>query len=197
MNDAQLREAYAQLLARRSGQSVAVPLDRLRALAEGSVSEAERAELLDAVLADPQSRREYELLRAIASGNERRPRRFGWLVAAAALIALTTVTSKQLMRPAPEVMRGGGGELVLVSPEDGAALGGNQRFVWRSVPDAESYVLEIASEEGELAFRAAGVDTVMTVPDTVSGAGPWRWWVTAALADGSEMRSPLRALSGR
>jgi hypothetical protein len=198
-DDAKLRDAYAQLVSRRADatHSDAIPLERIRDLAEDRIHGDERARLFDAVVADPDARRELEILRALAAHRPRGGQRLMWAgaTALAAAAVLILVWRKQHERE-PDEMRGSRAPVELIAPADSARLTGSARFAWRRVSDASSYRLQIALDQGVPLYSISTGDTTTMLPDSVRipPGEAAHWWVIALRRDGTPLRSVPRAL---
>ena len=125
LTDAELRRAYDSLLrARRRAAGVdVVSLDRMLALVEQRGSDEERLRTLDAVMSDPTSAHEFELLRALAGNRPkarpwwRSPGRVMSLAAAAAvLFVAVTVARTDRSTVGTEPMRAAVRNAVLMNP---------------------------------------------------------------------------------
>ena len=196
-----LRTAYQSLLEERSDPSLGdVPIERILALVEGSGSEDERLETLNAVMKDARLLREFELLRAAAGASREAPRQPVWrlqLAKAAAIVVALGVGAVWMSSRfgGPEALRQGPRAIELVSPSESVA-GVAPTFVWRSVPAARRYRLQVLTAEGDVVIDESLADTTFTPP----GAGEleagidYRWWVTANLPGGVEVRAPARPL---
>jgi hypothetical protein len=206
MDDGTLRERYRQLMERGQAGAVepAVPLETIQALAEDRLQGEARLAALDRILADEAARTEYEFLREIAGERPRQPNHsHRWLTAAAVLVAVGGgLLWRASSRSGPEPLRGPGSSVVLMLPEDGAAIAaGDHRFYWRPVNGAVGYVLEVVTQEGEVAFRAETTDTTAVLTASAGRPlppGPAQWWVIARLGGATELRSaPRRVVLGR
>jgi hypothetical protein len=71
------------------------------------------------------------------------------------------------------------------------------RFVWGSAPDVESYRLSVTSADGAQIWSQSGVDTVASLPTSVSlRIGQRYLWVADAITnDGSTRSTGLREFS--
>lgn len=201
IQDRAMREAYQALLAERADRPLPdMPVERILALVEGTASEAERLETLNVVMQDERLLREFELLRAAAGAAldaPRRPRWRGHLTKAAALVValgVGTVWVSSRSR-APEVLRQGADGIQLVSPPE-AVSELRPTFVWRGVPTAMRYRLQVLTSEGDVVIDESLADTTFTP----TGAGElevgvdYRWWVAANLPGSVEVRAPARPL---
>ena len=185
MTDSELRDIYTRALTKRA--DCPAP-EALMALVTRTGSEDSRLATLDHVMSCVACKQDFELLRAIHAadpGNaQARPRRSAvpWLAAAVVVIAAGAVTLTQLQRPKP--VRGApSADIPLV----GAA---NGTLVWRAVPDAVRYDVEIVNASGETIFHARVADTTSALPASLP-SGSLSWWVRATLRDGSERRSAI------
>lgn len=211
MNDDQLRQLYARATsARTSTHRSACPTpEALEALARREGSEQQRLETLDHVMACPDCREEFELFRAIehtrradtnvSTGRRhwRRPMMFtvgAALAAGVALVAVLGPWSSRQGKREPEVMRGGAAGVELAAPASDATVSqGGITFIWRSVPDARRYTLEVLTPAGTVRARRETTDTTAAIPAAELGAGDLRWSVRAQLA-GGEVSSLIRRL---
>ena len=193
MTDSQLRDIYTRSLTKRA--ECPSP-DALEALVTRAGAEESRLATLDHVMSCVACKQDFELLRAIHAAEQvntqARPRRSvtPWLAAAVVLVAAGALTVTELKRPNPT--RGS-------SPSSDIALVGamNGSLVWRAIPDAVRYDVEIVDASGVTIFHASVAsagDTTAALPTTLP-SGSLSWWVRATLRDGSERRSaiiPLR-----
>jgi hypothetical protein len=203
MNLEHLRAAYRRGVLQVDRPGCPAP-DELLALVGRRLPEARRLQLLDHVMACRTCQADYELLRTAAEAADRTagpvPSRAAgwrrWAVAAAAVLAVGSAAiwgAGRLGWSRDEVPRGGAGEVVLVTPNPGARIAALERFVWRPVPDAVSYRLEVLGPGGDVLVAAETADTVLRpAPDPGWPAGvELSWWVTARLAGGGERRSSI------
>ncbi|MEP6733254.1 MAG: hypothetical protein ABJE10_21605 [bacterium] len=208
LHDGEMRRAYQALLREREGiRGQAVPLERMRDLVEGRGDEAERLATLDAVMADAESAKEFELLRALVAN--RPPTRVSWArrpyllatVAAAAVIMIVAIPlARSSFGPVnTDPDRSGVQAAVLLRPSTEASPLTSRKFEWRSVTGARSYVLEILTSAGTPVFTTRTSDTTITLPPDVriEPGVEHRWWVSSELADGSQRRSAFRRLMVR
>ena len=195
--------------------------EEIRALLDGEGDEAARLTTLARLVSTPEGRRELAMHRALRAGVDDEsvvpndaasgvagavveiafpspPARHWpqWLrpigLAAAALLIAIVGVDRFLSRPATDAYRSATVSLMLVAPLDGAQRNGATTFVWRSIPRA-SYEFELYSADGRAIVQRATPDTVLALP-AGSGAGEYRWWVTAQLEDGTQVRSAARRL---
>ncbi|HEX7050970.1 MAG TPA: fibronectin type III domain-containing protein [Longimicrobiales bacterium] len=202
MNERELQAVYARLLETRAPADRAdcPPPEALRALVERDGPEAGRLRTLDHVMGCAHCRPEFELLRTVAATHPppARSSRTGLAAAAAIALVIGAATIWRLGDGAPEVMRGAGDVVETVAPA-GALRRAPTAVVWRAVPEALRYEVEIADDEGGAVFSATTRDTAAAIP-TASGLTPgtdYFWWVEAVLADGRRLRSEPRRFSIR
>jgi hypothetical protein len=109
------------------------------------------------------------------------------------LVALGVVY--QFLNRPDNVMRGGTSDVALIAPESNATTPqGTTRFVWHSVPGAIRYTLEVATPDGTALTSQETRDTAVVVSISAANTPEARWWIRAALDDGSEKRSDPRRL---
>jgi hypothetical protein len=219
--DADLRRAFAGTTMPTDGEPTA---EEIRMLLDGEGDEATRLATLARLMSTPEGRRELDMLRALREGfsdvgttvdqpiidtpdptveivfptRRVRPipqwvRPFG--VAAALLIVTLLGVQQFVSRSQPPVFRSGAAELTLVSPQDDAHLSGPPTFLWRSVAGA-SYELEVYTADGREIAQQVTRDTLVRLPAALT-SGDYRWWVTAALEDGTQARSATRRVRVR
>jgi hypothetical protein len=207
--DEEMRRMYEAML-RTHGSTrghAAIPLERMVDLVEGRGGDTERLATLDAVMADEESAKEFELLRALAANRPakksslaRRPYVMTSLAAAAILLIVAIPAVRSVLGPRVEgPMRAGTQAAVLLRPPIEASPLTSRKFEWRSVPRARSYVVEILTAAGTPVFTTRTVDTTMTLPVDVriEPGVEHRWWVTTELPDGTQRRSAFRRLMVR
>jgi anti-sigma factor RsiW len=142
--------------------------------AEGN--EAERLRVLDHALKCPACRRELALVHTLSSGEPRAAHR-----------SFEDITGA-----------GSVDEPVLLAPANGAAVRpGLVRFVWRPIPGAVHYTLEVDATDGTVLFSSPTRDTTFGAPIAPTAVGENRWLIRATLQDGSEKRSEPRVLRVR
>lgn len=206
-----LRDAYQRAVDARRGdmRGDCVPAEALLDLVRRDGPEATRLATLDHVMACAPCREEFELLRSIerAGGagiaeavDRLRWRRYASIAAAASVVLAVAIGPgrRLISRDAPP-MRGGEVRIETVAPAAGATVSDRTaRFVWRAVPGAHRYVLELLDGGGMVALTRETTDTALTVTlDPAIPAGDYTWWVRAATATGATPRSAARALSVR
>jgi anti-sigma factor RsiW len=208
MNDARLRELYADLIARNdpSDRNACVSPEQMSALVERTLPEAERLALLDHVTSCKACHKEFELLRALhvaaAQARPARPaqptRRWMVLAASVALIATAALVWLAVWPGSPDVIRGGGGSpvVILVSPAEDVSVSLPAQLVWRSVAPEARYVVELLDSDGAVAFTETTADTVLLLSETTSplSAGTYTWLVVAETRDAGQVRATPRRL---
>ena len=209
-SDEQLRAAYTRAVEAHGAPERArcVPAEALLALVRGEGRENDRLATLDHTMACAACRAEFELLRSIeragGQAGERVVRRIRWPRYAAIALAASTVfaislgPARRLWDRDREPMRGNDLEngVVIVAPAAGAVLRPEMaRFIWRTVPGARRYTVEVLTPDGTLAAGAETTDTTLVIgsPRPLS-AGEYRWVIVARLDDGTERRSDARDL---
>jgi len=197
MNDAQLREWYAEGLAARAGagRTTCPKPAELQAVLERRGSEEERLSRLDHVMACPECLREFELLRTIHSASPR-PRYGARVLAVAASVALlasatvlwraTSLTTSGVQ----DTLRGQAVSMLL-QPVDGALLDFPATFNWRAIEGARRYRVEFIDEGGEVVLARQTSDTTLALAtdSTLVAGDTYRWWVIADLAGGRQVRA--------
>ena len=205
MNEDRLREAYTAAL--DDGKVSAgghVSPDAIAALARREGSETERLATLDHVMSCRECRAELDLLRAVEqagtqSGATSRARRSWYVPAAiAATLLLAVGVGRMMTKPgSDDVTRGGeAGALSLIDPATHAVAGSALTFVWRPVPGARGYALEVLDAGGTVVVAAETSDTAVS-PALAAGLAPgnYNWWVRATTSDARTLRSDLRPLN--
>lgn len=206
MNDEELLHTYK---ASRRGlpQSPDRPsLEAMQALVEGGVSGDEREALLDRVLADPAATRELAMLQTVAASRSRSRSwtTSRWLpLAAAAAVVIVAIPLALRPRHDARVYRAGDpGNAVIqvVSPADGTPLAPGAKLAWRSVADADRYVVEVVSSRGDALASLTTRDTTLVLPDSIPAArlrGAAGWMLVAYLRDGGQRQSVMRVTTSR
>lgn len=199
--DDDLKRLYARLTRERAADRTdCVEPEALAALVVDRLDEAERLRLLGHISSCAACDAELRLVWAAADAGRRLgTRRFPALAIAASVVAVllgSVAVWQALEREHDATLRSVPGEIALVAPVESEHRADGIEFVWRPVPGAFRYQLELLDAEGGLVFSASSEDTVLALPDTLSlTAGEYRWWVRAVRQDGSQMRS--RALPFR
>ena len=129
---------------------------------------------------------------------ERRTTQRRWLLRAAGVAAVAAVVAVALPRlwaPAPEYRRGQEVEIHSRLPADSSLPRDRFLLRWSEVPDAESYELEVTSEDLRLLERAGELEEPRhlvpggSLSGLPEGARVY-WRVTAVLGDGTRVASP-------
>jgi hypothetical protein len=186
MTDSQLRDIYTRSLTKPAG---CPSPEALEALVTRAGAEESRLATLDHVMSCVACQQDFELLRAIHAAEQvntqARPRRSvtPWLAAAVVLIAAGAITVTELQRPNPTRGSSATSDIALVG-----ALNGS--LVWRAIPGAVRYDVEIVDATGATIFHANTSDTTAALPTTLP-TGSLSWWVRATLRDGSARRSAI------
>ena len=207
MSDERLRELYAATLASgrtRVGEVHPSP-EALAALARREGPEADRLATLDHVMSCADCKRDFALLRSVErAGVEsgaagRAGARRGWLLPAAlaASFLLAVGIGRSVLQSRDDTVRGdaSASAVTLVQPGPEAAAGDSLSFVWRPVPGARRYELELLDAGGAVAALATTSDTAAALPAARTlPPGNYRWWVRATTSDARTLHSPLRPL---
>jgi hypothetical protein len=195
--DADLRSSYQRAVDQRhtADRRACPSVEELEALATKSGAEQSRLTTLDHVMTCAACQQDFEMLRAIhGAGQSSRvvlaPR---WYAIAAAAVLVAGVAFFTF-RDSGTVMRGNSattGGPGLVAPQGAVNLQAARRFVWRSVPNASRYRIEVLDLGGRVVASAALSDTVWQLPDSVDvrSGEELEWLVRAELPDGREERS--------
>jgi len=197
VKDEELRELYAGEMGRRSSASRAgcVPEDLLLAVAKGDAPITKRPAVLDHVAQCPECRAEFELLRTVTGERPAARRRVPVLALAASVAAVALGVAVWQVTRAPEqradVPRGVRGDIALVGPPGGVPVTMPILLVWRGVPDAARYDVELLDSRGGVVLAASTTDTTLSLPDTarLSAGREYHWWVRATRYDGTQLRS--------
>lgn len=203
VSEARVKAIYAAATARRRG-GCPEP-EALQALVRREGDEADRLANLDHVMSCGGCRADLDLLRSIeeagtelGAGAGRRAGWRGWLVPAAlAATVLLAVGLGRLVRApdGPESVRSDEElGIPVLAPATEAPTGEPLDFVWRPVPGAVRYRVEVLTPGGEVALEAETRDTAVTI-DGIRRLAPddYRWWVIA-MTPRQGPRSALRPL---
>jgi len=206
MRDDMLRTTYEWKLARSDPRRAdCVTPEELAAVIEGTAPEPERLRTLRHIGSCRPCREELDLLRATHETAEMaaQPRTRGVpMFAAAAAAVLLVVAGSVALREAvfqpADVVRDAppAGAMQLIGPGDGAVASLPLTLVWAPLPDARRYEVEVLTAGGSAVFTTSTQDSTVVVPATIAltRGGEYRWWVSAALRDGSQVRSLARTL---
>jgi hypothetical protein len=203
--DADLRERYQRAVAQRltKDRSACPSVEALEALAGRTGAESARLATLDHVMKCAACQADFELFRAIhGAGKSTRPALAPRWYAIAAAAVLVVGMSFFALRDSPPLMRGdsaAAGGPVPIAPRGDVEVATTRRFVWRSVPNAIRYAVELLETGGRVRATAAVTDTVWQLPDSVQLRSGLEldWWVRAELPGGREERSPFVRLRVR
>ena len=205
LDDETLRAAYAARERTRaeraaSGPSAdAVTVEQLLALVEGRGSEAERLATLDRVMASPELRAEYEVLRAAwkatdVAASPPASNAWRWRAAAGALLVVGVggwLTLANRASRGDDVMRG---RVEASSPLVATVTTGDSlRLTWSATPEARDYRVELLDDAGEVVASRQGADTTATWSRPAI-ARARRAWVRTTRQDGSVQTTPAIAL---
>jgi hypothetical protein len=205
MNDQQLREIYAGVMASRprSASSACPDPEAILALVRREGPEETRLATLDHVMSCADCRSEFDLIRSIElagadAGAVARPgRRWMAPLALAASVLLAVVIGRYALPGTPErdVVRSGEKDrLTLLAPPTEAATGSPILFVWHPIEGAGRYRLEVMNAGGEVVLEAETADTAIVLQSAADlEPGEYQWWVGAtAPADARSALRPLR-----
>ena len=209
-DDAELRDAYRELIAARApnDRSDCPAPESLLAVVERTGDEVDRLATLDHVMRCAACRRDLDLVRAAAlaaeqaaadaspalhvvRGGGRSARRFplrSVAVAAGLVVAVGIGTLTWHPGRRQPLLRGDTHTVMLLAPEprpDGSAL-----LRWRTVPGAVAYRVEVFAPSGQTVVADTVSDSTFVLP--AGKARPeeaLRWMVTALHGDGHEVHS--------
>lgn len=203
MSDERLRELYAGTMARKpSAGAKHVSPEEIAALARREGDEADRLRTLDHVMSCAECRKELDLLRSVEQAGKREGTKSvkrSWIVptALAASVVLAVGVGRTVLQSGrDDATRGDESAAVaLLQPGPEAVAGDSIIFIWRPVPNARRYELELMDPAGNVAASAETADTTAAPPAARQlPAGDYRWWVRATTSDARALRSPLRPL---
>jgi hypothetical protein len=147
--------------------------------------------------------KEYELLRGIEQAGEemgatgsavRRIWRMAPLALAASVLLLIGIgVGYQRLAEGPDVVRGGGESIVLLTPASVVPAKSELAFAWSRLPDAHSYEFELLDRSNSPVFSRTTKDTAIVLPQGQIPPGEYRWWVRAATPAG-QLASLVRPL---
>jgi hypothetical protein len=181
--DDRLRALYAAGVAAESLASHPEP-EAIAAAVERRGPETERLRTLGHITACPQCRRDFDLLRSAHHAGRDLVARTWWVragaVAAAAVLIMAIGLTVRFRAPTPidrSITRGGAAQLIdLVEPPRGALTTVAPELMWRAVPGAGSYRVEVLDGTGAVIARRDTPDTVLAAPSLRPGR-TYRWWV--------------------
>ena len=204
MSERRLQEAYGQALnAAQASASACVSPEALLALVRREGPESVRMQTLDHAMTCAACLRDYELLRGIErageeSGATKSALRRIWglaplALAASVLLLIGIGVGYERLAEGPDVPRGGSEGVVLFAPPLAVASSSEVTFTWASVPNAQSYQLELLGSNNSAVISRVTRDTVVVLPAGQLRPGEYRWWVRAATPAG-QLASFVRPL---
>jgi hypothetical protein len=209
MTDQRLRDLYSLAIESRRLSDQCPPSEALLALVQREGAETRRLETLDHVMACAGCRSELALLHAVekagrTSGEQKEttraplkhpalPRYIALALAASLVLAIGLGPARRLWQGETAQLARGPAPLTLVAPIPGAVAEIPVTFVWRPVPQARDYTVEVLTLAGSLSFTGRTSDTVLVASsgDTLV-PGQYQWWVRARTANDVELRSQMR-----
>jgi hypothetical protein len=203
LSDEKLRALYGAFAADAPETPHPDP-DQLADAALGRGSPESRLATFDHALSCAACRRELDLLQTVAgAGAKLRQQRFRTsLVLATAAVVVVGIGLSIARRGSPvmEEERGsaaaddtGRRAVVLVSPVGPVTAGATPSLVWRRVPGATSYKVEIVSDRSVVVVRSETNDTTLAWPSLPRGQ-TYQWRVSTTASDGTVRRSPFTDL---
>jgi len=205
MNDERLREAYDLLLRERSRRTAESDMS-LEAMCDVLVrrgSEESRLAAIDRIMAHPRLAEEFEVLRAAHEAGKVAQRRIFSarpLAIAATLIATVGLGTWLSQRggDGTDPIRGPRIAIPLYSPAETVLADSARVFVWSANPDANQYIFELNTADGNPLYAITTADSSLVLPDSVRLAPgtSYLWWVRSSTPSG-ELASPLRPLVTR
>jgi len=194
MSDEVLGQLYRRMLARPRtfGREECPSPDVLRSVAEREADADARLAAMEHVSACADCQRELALLVRVAdtAHRSRRPLPTLWLAAAASVVLALLGGRALLTRVGVQpTVRGEAPAVTLVSPS--GSVGTAAALVWRAVPDAARYEVEVLGPEAELVQSATVRDSVVRLGGGLQPGVEYRWRVTAVRRDGTRVESPL------
>jgi len=171
-------------------------------------AEEQRLEVLDHVMGCGPCSSEFELLRSIEEAGARTAERAGLavlriprrlavpLALAASLILVVTVGQRFRSPERTDVERGTTDGVTLLAPPLEISAGTPPTFVWKPVPGAESYQLEVLDERSTVVWGTQTKETSVTISDAflLAPGKTYRWWVRTSTASGNQRASAVRSL---
>ena len=197
MNDQRLQSAYQAMIRRPpAGREGCPSPEALDALSSRRGAEEERLATLNHAMSCTECRRELDLLRAVGGTAKRpfwHPRVFA--LAATLMLAAGALLVWQATRwDAPDALRGTAAAVTLLLPRDGARVTAPPAMVWRAVPDAINYRIEVLDPAGAVVASGAGPDTTLQLAagSLAPADSAYRWRVEAELLSGGRVSSLVR-----
>lgn len=193
MNEEQLREAYAALLAARAadpGRAACPGTEALQRAVAIKGPESDRLLVVNHAMSCSTCRREFELLRALQHAVPAAPRLPAWLgLAAAALLVVVVGLAVPRWRHDGDGVVRGAEAVVLLDPAPGATVPPPVALAWRRVAGARDYEVEVLGPAGEPVLRQRTPDTVATLPGGLPPGARLLWHVTAWRGPADSLRS--------
>lgn len=205
MNDERLRKAYDSLLRERSRRTdeTDMSLETMCDVLARRGSEESRLAAIDRIMAHPRLADEFEVLRAAHEAGKVTQRRFFAsrpLAIAASLIAVVGIGTWLAQRSGDgsDVIRGPRVAIPLYAPAETVLADSARVFVWSANPDANQYIFELNTADGNPLYAITTADSSLILPDSVRLAPgtSYFWWVRSSTPSG-ELASPLRPLVTR
>lgn len=201
MDDNTLRATYKRVREARSTARQGCPsAEAVEALAKVRVHSEATASVFDHVLACRACTEEYELLRSIHA--VQRPavtpamRRWAPLALAAGAILAVGLAGVWRARES-DTVRGGASEVTLVGPPTAVGRGDSLHLVWRAVPNAASYRVDLLQPTGGLIASVVASDTsaAVSLAQLASTLTEFDYLVVASRGDGNQLRSSLHRVT--
>jgi hypothetical protein len=172
--------------------------EAIEALVSQSGPEESRLATLDHVMACAACKAEFDLMQSFA-GSGTPGRRFTVPWAAAASIGLLLAAgawyvSTGARQGSDQTLRGTEAGIELVAPK-GDGTGQPVSFVWRAVPGATRYTLEVFNATGDAVFTTEVSDTSVSMTETTAlvPGEIYYWWLVIRKSDGTEARSATQS----
>jgi len=203
-DDAELRRAYESLVRQRGTAGAPVDPDEVKALAEHPPTDAAGMERLDAILANPQTRDEYFLLRDVATRSaalSRPQATWRWTaLAAAAVVAIAVVP---LLRRSggepPDQLRSDSTIVLTAATNSDSAWAPGVRLAWTAAGGAATYEVQALDANANVFWTTTSRDTTTIIPADAARPTGTRITVrvTAREANGAERRGRPRTFIAR
>jgi hypothetical protein len=205
MTDDELRAAYARTMRdRRPPGPACVTLEAILALVQQHGTEEDRLATLEHVMSCATCRHEFDVLRVAHTADTEigsrsalgawRPRPTLLALAASVVVAVGIGLVERARRDSSPAIRGSPSELTPGAVVTSAPVDAPVTLAWHPAPNALRYTLEVLRAEGSVAITAVTSETTLVITPRRLPPGDYRWWVRALERDGSEPRSPVRAL---
>lgn len=210
MSDDKLRAAFNAEVARSApkDRSACPTPEQLQALAEsGQGGDSANLKTMDHIFGCAYCRADFALLRSVRSGvaaadngSSNAPARRSWfngprIAIAASILFAIGIGNESLRRTRTSEVRNASeaNDVVLVSPPDGSIVAAVPTFVWRKVPGAAAYEVQLVDTTGVVITTQITSDTVF-IPNAedrarIAALKSFDWFVSARRSDGNERRS--------